>query len=187
MCLLKASYAGQPVQEVKPDIDVLASALYNISALRRELQRLAGMEHAVSALTALSAVQRIGPARISDVAAELEVSLSVASRRIQVLQDAGLVERVGDPDDGRCSLIAISTAGVAKLRAAHHRIVETLASSLSDWSADEVAGLAEGLVRLRIALASQESRQSEFDPVATARLRSAPRQHAEVRHEERTR
>jgi DNA-binding MarR family transcriptional regulator len=145
------------------DIDALASALYTIPALRRDIQRVAGIEHAVSALAALGVVSRTGPARISEVAAELDISLSVASRRIAELEDHGLVERVGDPADGRCSLIAISPAGTEKLQAAHRRIRGALAAAVAEWSPDEVAGLAVGLVRLRIALSTDQGERATGD------------------------
>ena len=152
------------------DMDALALALYNVSALRRELQRLAGIEHAVGALTVLGVVQRSGPARISDVAATLELDLSVVSRRIHGLESKGLVDRVADPHDGRSSLIAISAAGTAKLRAAHDRIVEALSDALADWDHGEVAALADGLVRLREALGSHEPQAAPGDrDVATQR------------------
>lgn len=170
------------MEETDRDIDVLALALYNLSALRRELQRLAGIEHAVAPLTALSVVNRIGPARISDVAAELEVNLSVASRRIQRLEDEGFVDRVADPDDGRCSLIAISAAGIAKLQAAHDRIVQALASAVRDWNPAEVAGLADGLVRLRAALGSHHPHEPALQGAMAAAARSASLQPAGVHH-----
>jgi len=134
------------------DIDALADALYNLSALRRDLQRLAGIEHAVGGLMVLSVVCRIGPARISDVAAETQVNLSVASRQIQALEDEGAVDRVADPHDGRSSLIAISEAGRATLDRAHQRLVATIGDAVQDWDAGEVTGLADGIVRLRSAL-----------------------------------
>jgi DNA-binding MarR family transcriptional regulator len=134
------------------DVDALAHALYSLSALRRDLQRCAGIEHAVGALSALAVVHRIGPVRISDIAAELEVNLSVASRQTQALQDDGFVDRVPDPNDGRSSLIAISDAGTAKLEGAHQRLTGAIATAVEDWDHDEVAGLADGIVRLRGAL-----------------------------------
>ncbi|MGX6446884.1 MarR family winged helix-turn-helix transcriptional regulator [Patulibacter sp. S7RM1-6] len=141
---------------MRPDheqLDALAGALYGLSALRRDLQRRAGLEHASAALQVLGVVKRYGPARISDVASELQVSLSVASRQVQALEDEGLVDRVADPHDGRSSLVALSDAGRAKLDAIHGRFVRSLGEAIPDWTADEVDGLAAGLRRLRNQLA----------------------------------
>lgn len=145
------------LRHTTPDIDGLAQALHHLPALRRDLQRVAGLEHAVAGLTLLSVVARIGPARVSDVAAETQVDPSVASRQIQGLQADGHVDRVADPHDGRSSLIAISAAGTAKLEAAHRRLVATIATAVEDWDHDAVAGLADGIVRLRSALADCET------------------------------
>ncbi|MEV4420224.1 MarR family winged helix-turn-helix transcriptional regulator [Patulibacter sp. NPDC049589] len=176
------------------DIDALALALYHLSALRRDLQRFAGIEHAVAGLTVLSVVHRIGPARISDVAGDMQVNLSVASRQIQALQDEGFVDRVADPHDGRSSLIAISDAGTAKLEAAHHRLKGAIATAVEDWDRDEVTGLADGIVRLRGALGTCDSHDD--GPSAATHLpadRTAadptltPAEAAGARHEEHVR
>lgn len=134
------------------DVDALARALYSLSALRRDLQRCAGIEHAVAALAMLVVVRRIGPARISDLAHEAQVDLSVASRQIHALEADDHVARVPDPDDGRSSLIAITATGDEKLRRAHGRLSDALASATADWGHDDVVGLADGLVRLHVAL-----------------------------------
>lgn len=155
-------------------VDDLARALYGLSALRRDLQRCAGIEHAVAGLAMLSVVRRIGPARISDVAHESQVDLSVASRQIQALQDEGFVDRVADPHDRRSSLIAISAAGEAKLGRAHARLTDTIAEATEDWRADEVAGLADGLVRLRIALGDEHDGPATPDGAGAVSAHAVP-------------
>lgn len=164
------------MQHTTHDIDGLAQALYTLSALRRDLQRVAGIEHAVAGLTLLAVVARIGPARVSDVAAEMQVDPSVASRQIQGLEADGHVARVADPHDRRSSLIAISAAGTAKLEAAHRRLVTAIATAVQGWSHDEVAGLADGIVRLRAALGGHEAhaRPAPAPPSAPAPPASAP-------------
>lgn len=134
------------------DIDQLAHALYGLSAIRRDLQRCAGIDHAVGALMALGAVHRLGPARISDIAADLQVNLSVASRQIQALGAEGYVDRVSDPHDGRSSLVALSPEGRAKLERAHERLSDALARAVDDWRPAQITDLADGIVRLRSAL-----------------------------------
>jgi DNA-binding MarR family transcriptional regulator len=138
------------------DIDQLALALYGLSAIRRDLQRCAGIDHAVGALMALGSVRRLGPARISDIAADLQVNLSVASRQIQALGADGYVDRVSDPHDGRSSLVALSPAGHAKLARAHERLSEALAGAVEEWQPAQVTDLADGIVRLRASLARPE-------------------------------
>jgi DNA-binding MarR family transcriptional regulator len=148
--------------DADPDtFDVLARALYSVTAMRRDLQRLAGLEHAITGLTALAAVQRLGPVRVSDVAHELQVDLSVASRQVHALEEEGLVSRVSDPHDGRSSLVELSTAGAEKLDRVHDRMKNTLRDALPDWDAPALKSLADGLVRLRVDMAAAAVRHGE--------------------------
>jgi DNA-binding MarR family transcriptional regulator len=160
------------------DIDQLALALYGLSAIRRDLQRCAGIDHAVGALMALGSVRRLGPARISDVAADLQVNLSVASRQIQALGADGYVDRVSDPHDGRSSLVALSPAGEAKLARAHERLSEALARAVEEWQPAQVTGLADGIVRLRTALARPEDDAPLADVGRPAPSTDLPAAHA---------
>ncbi|MDO9410291.1 MarR family winged helix-turn-helix transcriptional regulator [Patulibacter sp.] len=174
------------MQQTDHDIDALAQALYNLSALRRDLQRFAGIEHAVGGLMVLAVVHRIGPVRISDVASDMQVNLSVASRQIQALEDDGYVDRVPDPNDGRSSLIAISAAGLTKLERAHQRLVGAIATAVDDWERSEITGLADGIVRLRAALGTCVDHHLPADrPAADPTLTSAAA--ADARHEEHLR
>jgi DNA-binding MarR family transcriptional regulator len=149
------------------EVDSLVHSLYGLSSIRRELQRLAGVEHAVAAITVLSILGKGGPTRISDIAQDLQVDLSVASRHLRGLEAKGYVDRIPDPDDGRASLIAISTSGREKLDAAHHRVADGLAEVLRAWEPAEMAALSEGLVRLQRTLSagSPESGWSGADGV----------------------
>jgi DNA-binding MarR family transcriptional regulator len=168
------------------DIDALAQALYNLPALRRDLQRFAGIEHAVGGLMVLSVVCRIGPARISDVAAQMQVNLSVASRQIATLEEEGHVDRVADPHDGRSSLIALSDAGREKLDQANRRLVDAIATAVEDWDREQVVGLADGIVRLRDSLGTCDHHDLPADrPAADPTRTHAPV--ADARHEEHTR
>lgn len=52
-----------------------------------------------------------GPMRTTDLAAALALETSTVSRHVARLERAGLVERAGDPADGRASFIALSPTG----------------------------------------------------------------------------
>ncbi|MBO9533973.1 MAG: MarR family transcriptional regulator [Solirubrobacteraceae bacterium] len=128
--------------------DALVRQLYGLSALRRELGRAATREIASHGFTALAAVRRLEPCRVSDIAQELHVDLSVASRQITALVDAGHVERREDPEDRRAHLVSLTDAGFAVLLGAHERMVEQLQHAVADWSDDEIHTLASGIERL---------------------------------------
>src|SRR4051812_16946433 len=130
------------------NIEPLVRAVYGLTALKRDMPRLAGFDHPVGLLP-LAVVHRLAPARVKDVARELHVDFSVASRQLTALATAGYIERQPDPDDRRAQLVSLTEAGVAALERAHDRIVAVFTSVLEGWSDDELASLTDALTRLR--------------------------------------
>jgi DNA-binding MarR family transcriptional regulator len=125
----------------------LLDELRELGALRRDLQRRAG--GVAGGLMALSALDRLGPARVSQVADELQVDLSVASRQVAALHDAGYVTRIPDPQDGRSQNVKLTAAGRRTLRKAQDRSVAVLDRATHDWTDAEMDALVCGLRRLR--------------------------------------
>lgn len=72
--------------------------------------------------------------RVSTLAHQLSVSVSVASRAVDGLEHDGLVCRHSDQEDGRVSVISITPQGVADLAQRHRYIAERFASVLGDWT-----------------------------------------------------
>ena len=130
------------------NIEALVRAVYELSAIKRDIPRLAGFDHPVG-LVPLAAVHRRAPARVKDVAEALHIDLSVASRQVAALEAAGYVAREPDPDDRRSHRVSTTEAGEAALRAAHHRIVGVFAGALEDWSDADITNLTTALGRLR--------------------------------------
>ena len=86
--------------------------------------------------------------RITDLAAALELDISVVSRRVVALEEAGLVSREADPDDRRAQVVSLTAAGreiISHNRGVYERALEDITSS---WSADDLRTLADGLHRL---------------------------------------
>jgi DNA-binding MarR family transcriptional regulator len=129
-------------------IEPLVRAIYELTALKRDIPRLAGFDHAVG-LVPLAAVHRCAPARVKDLAEHLHVDLSVASRQVAALEAAGFVRREPDPDDRRSQRVSTTEAGDAALRAAHARIVGVFAAALDAWTPAEAEALTAALGRLR--------------------------------------
>jgi DNA-binding MarR family transcriptional regulator len=130
------------------DIEPLVRAVYELSALKRDLPRLAGFDHPVG-LVPLAVVHRCAPARVKDVAEQLHVDLSVASRQVTALESAGYLRREPDPEDRRSQRVSLTEAGEAALERAHERIVAVFDTALGDWSLDEITALTTALGRLR--------------------------------------
>jgi DNA-binding MarR family transcriptional regulator len=100
-------------------------------------------------LPALAALDRLGPARVSQVADELQIDLSVASRQVAGLDAAGYVKRIPNPSDGRSQNVELTAAGKRALRRAQQRSVEVLDRATEGWTEAEVDSLVAGLERLR--------------------------------------
>jgi len=126
----------------------LARAVYELSAIKRDLPRHAGFDHPVGLLP-LATVHHLGPARVKEIAEALHVDLSVASRQLAALETAGYIRREPDPDDRRSHRVSTTSAGEAAMQRAHERIVGVFAATLSGWSEREITELTTALQRLR--------------------------------------
>jgi DNA-binding MarR family transcriptional regulator len=130
------------------DIEPLVRAVYGLTALKRDLPRLAGFDHPIG-LVPLAVVNRLAPARVKDVARELHVDFSVASRQVTALATAGYISREPDPEDRRAQLVSVTPEGTAALERAHDRIVDVFSTALDEWTEEEITSLTAALGRLR--------------------------------------
>jgi DNA-binding MarR family transcriptional regulator len=130
-------------------IEALVRMLYGLGGVRRELLSHALPELGGQGFSALAAIYRRAPARASDIAHALGVDLSVVSRQVRVLLEAGYVEREPDPEDGRALLLSLTPQGMDALRASHRSMVAASAEVLSDWDEEEIESLTANLTKLR--------------------------------------
>ena len=112
------------------------------------IQRRAGVDVDRSGIIILSTLDRLGPMRMSDLAAEIGLDRSTISRQVGAVVRGGYVQKLGDTSDARASQLQLTSRGHAarrKLAEAWHDIVVDL---IDDWSADEQAQLGRLLSRL---------------------------------------
>jgi DNA-binding MarR family transcriptional regulator len=140
-------------------IEHLVRQLYGMGVVRREVGRHALAELGSQGFTALAVVHVHGPVRVSEVAQRLVVDMSVASRQVNALIQAGYVERRPDEDDARATLLTITEDGSRVLGESHRRMVHAFGQVLEDWSEQDVAVLADGLERLRAAFAQSTDKE----------------------------
>lgn len=126
----------------------LGRQLYGLAAVRRELGKVANRELPGHGFGVLVSIRKRDGARVSDIASDLQVDLSVASRQIAALVTAGLVERQPDPADRRAHVLGLTDQGIAALRGAYLDMVGLLDDALADWAPEEVTDLAAKLDRL---------------------------------------
>ena len=99
-------------------------------------------------------LQRDGDQRCSALAHQVGVDVSVASRQLAVLERLGYVERRPDPQDGRASLLSLTTAGAQALAAARDLRAEWSLTALAGWDESDARALSDLLDRLVTDLAT---------------------------------
>ena len=100
----------------------------------------------------LTWVAEHGPLRASALVDGLGIDKGAVSRMVQTIVDLGLLERHPDPEDGRASLVSLTTEARERLdRVARERRVR-FSDRLSDWSPGDIDRLSAMLSRYNEAL-----------------------------------
>ncbi|WP_427894281.1 MarR family winged helix-turn-helix transcriptional regulator [Kribbella sp. GL6] len=86
--------------------------------------------------------------RASDVAHVLGLDKSTVSRGITQLENLGLIERIGDPDDGRARLLRLTTSGAERYEAMRTQRQTEFRAILDRWNPADLADLGRLLGRL---------------------------------------
>ncbi len=86
--------------------------------------------------------------RASDVAQALGLDKSTVSRGLSQLETLGLIERIGDPDDGRARLLRMTTAGADRYDAMRAQRQAEFRAILDRWDSADLTDLARLLSRL---------------------------------------
>ena len=81
-------------------------------------------------LAVLGRLDREGPASISDLAAADRMRPQSMAQTVRDLEDAGLVSRRPDPEDGRRSIVELTPAGLETLHATRARREDWLTQTL---------------------------------------------------------
>ena len=125
-----------------PDLVALSARLrLAIARTARRLRQEAGTELSPSLASALATVERHGPLTPSELAEHERVQRPTATRIVARLEQDGLVDRAGDPTDGRVSLVSATADGRALLRRLRTRKDAYLAKRIRDLDSAEVQTL----------------------------------------------
>jgi DNA-binding MarR family transcriptional regulator len=105
-----------PAQSSVPTLDVetagrLRAAIGKLSRRLRTTPAGAAAGMTPTRISVLFTVARLGPIRLSDLAAEEGVNPTMLSRVVADFCDAGLVKRAADPGDGRAAIVAVTADG----------------------------------------------------------------------------
>jgi DNA-binding MarR family transcriptional regulator len=101
----------------------------------------------ISQIELATAAGRTG-LRASEIAQALGLDKSTVSRGITQLETLGLIERVGDPADGRARLLRLTTEGAARFGAMRAQRQAQFQAILDRWDTADLADLARLLGRL---------------------------------------
>jgi DNA-binding MarR family transcriptional regulator len=151
----------EPIPAPDTAEDALMSLMMALG--RRMRQRQPGDEIDYSAFPILKLLTHQGPMRLSALAQVLGLDASTVSRHARQLEDKGLLERTGDPDDGRASRVAVSERGHACLAKGFETRKHVIASALEGWSDEERETLRAQLHRLVETLLTQHDSPAPTD------------------------
>jgi DNA-binding MarR family transcriptional regulator len=144
---------GGPVPAELALADELGQEVFRLVRLieRTQVQATAGQDPGQdlerAAYLLLGHLAHTGPQRARALADAVHSDPSTVSRQVAALVQHGLVERRADPGDGRASLLAATTRGLALFAEKRHlRNLHTRAM-LADWDSGEVRDLVRLLRR----------------------------------------
>jgi DNA-binding MarR family transcriptional regulator len=121
----------------------VAAALERLIGLFRSLSPPSGLS--LTAAATLATLERSGPCRLTALASREGVTQPAMTQLIARLQEAGLVGRAADPDDGRVVQVRVTADGRAVLADRRAVRAERLAGLLAGLSPDERDALAAAL------------------------------------------
>ena len=135
-----AATSGLPDETLETLSDVMKSFMRGGDTLRvrRRVARRAGLDLDGPGLMLLDAIHTLDAPRLSDLATKSYLDLSVVSRQIRHLEQAGFVERQPDPDDARASRVHLTETGGAALQRLAEARLDMLRQLFSDWNAHDV-------------------------------------------------
>jgi DNA-binding MarR family transcriptional regulator len=98
---------------------------------------------------ALIEIANVGPLRLRNLASRMDTTAATASRAVDTLEDYGFVERRTDPNDGRATLIAVTTKGRRWSERRRALLLEVLREVTAEAAPAHLAG---DIARLNAAL-----------------------------------
>jgi DNA-binding MarR family transcriptional regulator len=90
--------------------------------------------------------------RPSDIAAMLKVNPSSITRRIQVMEEEGIISLTKDPQDQRSVLVSITEKGENELEELIGRVTSIFAKVTKEWDIDEIKVFTSAIDRLSFGL-----------------------------------
>lgn len=157
--LARREVAGPaPADRLERDAEALHSALNELVRVYqfRDRDRICCHDVSVTQCYAIEALVRRGPSGLNDLAADLYLEKSTASRVVATLERKGYVTRSPHPEDGRAIVLGVTAAG----RRLHDRIRKDLVNEAKGLLQDFEPEVREGAARLILRLARAAAARS---------------------------
>ena len=146
-----------------PHTDTPARLRAALSRIHRRLRPTAAGTTAgltPTRISLLNTITRLGPIRLSELAAEEGINPTMLSRIVGDLVPGGLIERVGDPHDRRAALVMVTREGRKLVERMRRERTDVLSVALSTLSPSEYRTLERALPALeRLAHELKEGRR----------------------------
>lgn len=138
------------------DVQSMVAALFTLNA---GLERARRQRKGASTLSLLQVIDGHEQIRPSDIADLQQVHPSLVTRQVRELEDAGYVEVIADPADGRSYLVSLTPAGSQELRRLLEFGLRRFALFVKNWEPDQVRTLTELLRKLQTSMAAVAARE----------------------------
>lgn len=139
-----------PAVPVQPDTaQAISNTLIRVMKIMSAMKHRAPREHPAldpSHYPVLFCVSA-EPRRVSGVAESIHSDVSTVSRQVTHLVQHGLLEKIGDPDDGRAQLLSLSPAGRVVIDTLVERRGRWVEQLLASWSDEDAQAFEQLLTR----------------------------------------
>jgi DNA-binding MarR family transcriptional regulator len=130
------------VSESTGNAEVAARLRLAITRTARRMRQEVGTDLGPSQVAALATIERHGPLAPSELAERERIKRPSATRILARLAEAGFVERIPDPTDGRSAIVTITPSGRDFVRRLRQRKTAYLARRMRNLSPEDVDSLA---------------------------------------------
>ena len=152
------------VADVERSLERLFRLTVNRAAHHRQTAAI-GVDVTRAGYAILRTLADQGALPMGRLARRCSMDPAAANRQVRALEDAGLVERIADPDDARLAIARLTTTG----RDVHDRIValrvEQMTDVLDGWPESDRAELVRLIDRLVADLRATPLRTDSLSPI----------------------
>ena len=137
---LRPAEPGQPLDDdFLADVTAISESMTALMRAHGSLKARLSMsgDADVNSWFVLSKLAKLGPKRAGELADMLCADPSTVSRQVALLVKAGLVERQADPEDGRASILVLTSAGRRKVDEFVRARSASMIPVITGWTADE--------------------------------------------------